>query len=111
MLRWSSKSSVFGSSPPSKMNHALPATCSILTQPVKNSQNLTGRALFDNINENEFTMSFMYPLFYNLFKYSKKVVIRWGEAKLISRKKEEHDALDDDDRRTQDQISTSYLEA
>ncbi|KAI9268686.1 hypothetical protein BY458DRAFT_191770 [Sporodiniella umbellata] len=62
----------------------------------------TKRSLFeDNINENEFTMCFMYPLFYNLLKYSKRnIVIRWGEAELISKKKEEHHALDDDDRRS-----------
>ncbi|KAI8642042.1 hypothetical protein BD408DRAFT_191988 [Parasitella parasitica] len=46
-------------------------------------------------------MCFMYPLFYNLLKYFKRnIVIRWGEAKLISKKKEEHHALDDDDRRS-----------
>ncbi|CAO3663426.1 unnamed protein product [Rhizopus stolonifer] len=54
------------------------------------------------MNEHEFTMCFMYPLFNNLLKYSKKdMVVRWGEAKLLSKKKkEEHAALGDNYRRS-----------
>ncbi|KAI9014409.1 hypothetical protein CLU79DRAFT_890256 [Phycomyces nitens] len=57
--------------------------------------------LDENMNENEFTMCFMYPILNNLFKYSKKdMIIRWGEAKLASKKKEEHAALEDNFRRS-----------
>ncbi|CEP06883.1 hypothetical protein [Parasitella parasitica] len=57
--------------------------------------------LNEDMNENEYSMCFIYTLLRNLFKYSKEdIVIRWGEAKLQANKLEEHSPLDDNHRRS-----------